>query len=203
MPPREAETRGAEIGSVPSGAREIPKGFLEFSRQTRMKLSASSTPQTRGPLGAFPEFLEAPGAKWISLEDRFGTFGSTKSSDEYTRRDCMVTQLPPAARKLCVGEDPVRGMGGFLDAPPPLLREGCPTTPSFSEEPAFPEGFFFFFFLWEVTDKGWYLRRTLTDNLSSFRDKETEAQRGQATEWLDCSFQATKHQRSLSQVTLC
>lgn len=143
MPPREAETRGAEIGSVPSGAREIPKGFLEFYRQTRMRLSASSTPQTLGPLGAFPEFLEAPGAKWISLEDRFGTFGSMKSSDEDTRRDCMVTQLPPAARKLCLGEDPVRGMGGFLDAPPPLLREGCPATPSFLEEPAFPEGFFF------------------------------------------------------------
>lgn len=33
------------------------------------------------------------------------------------------------------------GMGGFLDAPPPLLREGQPTTPSFSEEPASPKGF--------------------------------------------------------------
>lgn len=62
MPPREAEIRGAEIGSVPNGAREIPKGFLEFARQPRMRFSVSSTSQTREPPGAFPEFLEAPGA---------------------------------------------------------------------------------------------------------------------------------------------
>lgn len=119
-----------------------------------MRLSASSTPQTRGPLGAFPEFLEAPRAKWISLEGRFGTFRSTKSSDEDTRRAYMVTQLPPAARKLCVGEHRVGGvgvgMGVCLDAPPPLLREGQPTTPSFSNEQQFPR---VFFLLCEVTDK--------------------------------------------------
>lgn len=67
LPPTEAELRGAKIGSVPSGAREIPKGFLEFSREDENEAFCfPHTPNPWAPRG----ICRIPGGTWRKLARR-------------------------------------------------------------------------------------------------------------------------------------